>query len=126
MLLSLGLAGAAWRAGMHLRAVRRRRARPLPGDRQRHLRLARPAVVLIALGFAGGPASMLLLRGEDAFSTAHSAVAALALLLFVAAALLGHRLERGVHTAREAHAIVATLALLAAAAALGTGFVLLP
>jgi len=126
MLASLGLAGAAWRAGMHLRAVRRRRARPQPGDRRRHLRLAKPALWLLALGFTGGPASMVFLRGEAAFTTAHAATAALALLLFVATGVLGRRLERGTQSAREAHAIVGTLALLAAVAALGTGFVLLP
>jgi hypothetical protein len=126
MLASLGLAGVAWRAGMHLRAVRMRRARPRPGDRRRHLRLAKPAVALLALGFAGGPASMVLLRGNQAFTTAHAAAASLALLLFVATGVLGLRLERGAHSAREAHAIVGTIALLAAIAALGTGFVLLP
>ncbi len=69
---------------------------------------------------------MVLLRGESAFSTAHAAVATLALLFLLACAFLGHRLEGGAQAARETHAIVGTLALLAAAAALGTGFVLLP
>lgn len=69
---------------------------------------------------------MVFIRGNAAFTTAHAAVAAIALLSFVATAVLGRRLERGTQSAREAHAIVATLALLAAIAALGTGFVLLP
>ncbi|MDH3684601.1 MAG: DUF4079 family protein [Myxococcales bacterium] len=126
MLASLGLAGVAWRAGMHLRAVRRRRTRPRPGDRARHLRVAKPAVALIGIGFVAGPVSMVFLRGSAAFTTAHAAVAAVALMSFVATAVLGRRLERGTQSAREAHAIVGTLALLAAIAALGTGFVLLP
>lgn len=70
--------------------------------------------------------SMILLRGNAAFTTAHAAAAALALLLFVATGALGRRLEHGTLSAREAHAILGTLALLAAVAALGTGFVLLP
>jgi len=69
---------------------------------------------------------MVFLRGNAAFTTAHAAVAGVALLAFLATAILGHRLERGTQSAREAHAIVGTLALLAAIAALGTGFVLLP
>ena len=126
MLASLGLAFAAWRAGLHLRAVRLRRAPPQPGDRARHLRLAKPAVWLLAIGFAGGPASMVWLRGQAAFGTAHAAVSTVALVLFVAAAVLGRRLEQRATTAREAHAIAGTLALLAGIAAFGTGFVLLP
>lgn len=69
---------------------------------------------------------MVFLRGNAAFTTAHAALAVPALLLFVAAGVLGRRLERGTQSAREAHALVGTLALLAAIAALGTGIVLLP
>ena len=46
--------------------------------------------------------------------------------LFVTTALLGRRLERHDLAPREAHAALALASVLLAAAAFGTGFVLLP
>lgn len=127
MLLSLAVAFAALRAGLRLRSARLRRA-PRPRDAvPRHVRRAKPAVAMLALGFLAGPVSAWWLRGWEPFGTAHAWVGTLAMALFAATAALGWRLERG--AARplvEAHAWLALAASLAAAAALGTGFVLLP
>ena len=57
-----------------------------PATRTRHLRTAKLAVSLIAIGFVGGPLSMAFLRGRDPFETAHAWIATLALGLFLATA----------------------------------------
>lgn len=126
MLAALGLAGFALRSGLALRRARRLRARRDPADRRRHLARAKPAVAMLAVGFAGGPLSMAWLRGRDPFGTAHAWIGVLALALFLAAALLGRRLEQGRSRALDAHALLAGLAMLVAAASALTGFVLLP
>ena len=126
MLTSLALAAATLRAGLRLRSGRLRGARGLGAERRRHLRLAKTSVPMLLAGFLAGPASAVWLRGWEAFATLHAAVAAVAVLLFVATAWLGRRLEHGALRWRDLHALLAVSALLAAAAALGTGFVLLP
>ena len=126
MLGSLTLAAAALRAGLALRRARRLGQRRSVEAYRRHLRRAKPALVLLALGFAGGLASSVFLRGWDAFGTAHSLVASAALASFLATGTLGWRLEHGQSRAVEWHARLAAPSVLLAAAALGTGFVLLP
>lgn len=126
MLLSLALALAALRAGLVLRRARRLGQRRSADAYRRHLRLAKPALVMLALGFAAGIASSVGLRGWNAFGTAHGLVATAALATFLATGTLGWRLERGRTRAVEWHARLAALSVLLAAAALGTGFVLLP
>ncbi len=126
MISSLLLAGMALRAGL---AMRRRRL--AGGSRQadalrRHLRLAKPALILILLGFIGGPLSSLWLRGWRPFERLHAYLGLLAALLFGLAGLLGLRLERGRSRAVDLHGWLGLLALLAAAAAAVAGFVLLP
>jgi len=126
MLGSLGLAVIALRAGLALRRARRLGQRRSAEAYRRHLRVAKPTLVLLVLGFAAGIASSVLLRGWDAFGTAHSVVASTALASFLATGTLGWRLEHGRSRAVEWHARFAALSVLLAAAALGTGFVLLP
>jgi len=126
MLASLGAAGLAARAGLALRRERARGARRSPGLRERHLRWAKPAVAMVALGFLGGPPSMWWLRGREPFGTAHALLGCAALALFLTAAVLGHRLERGRGRPLDAHAACAAAALLLALAAAVAGFVLLP
>jgi hypothetical protein len=126
MLVSLALVGAALRAGLRLRSARRRGVPRRIEDRRTHLRLAKTAVSLVLVGFAGGPASAVWLRGFEAFATLHAWLALLAVLLFGTTAWLGHRLEHGALRWREPHAILAIASTFAAAAALGTGIVLLP
>ena len=126
MSVAIAAAALAARSGLRMRSARRLGLRRDPGERSRHLRLAKAAVALVAFGAAGGPISMVWLRGRDPFETAHAAVALLALALFVATAVLGRRLERGPGRPLDAHAAVAALALLCAGVAAVTGFVLLP
>jgi hypothetical protein len=124
--VALGLATLALRSGLALRRARRRGERRRPEARRRHLRRAKPAVALLALGWVGGPLSMWALRGRAPFETAHAWAGTFALALFLVAAWLGRRLERGRGRPHEAHALAAALALLAAGVAAGTGLVLLP
>jgi Protein of unknown function (DUF4079) len=126
MLASLALATATLRAGLRLRAARLRGARGLAAARRRHLRLAKLSVPMLFAGFLAGPASAVWLRGWDPFATLHSWIAIVAVLLFAATAWLGRQLEHGDVGRREIHGRLAIAALLAGAAALGTGFVLLP
>ena len=126
MIASLALAILTLRAGLRLRRARRLGLRRKAADLQRHLRLAKPAVAMILLGFAGGPVSAVWLRGWDAFHTFHAWIAMTAVALYVATAVLGRRLERGRGRPVEAHARLALLATFAAAAAFVAGFVLLP
>ncbi len=126
MAIALAITLLALRRGLALRSARRRGVRRPPAWRREHLRLAKLAMVMLIVGWAGGPASMLWLRDRPAFDTAHAAVATGGLLLLVATAVLGHRLERGRSQARDLHAALALASTLAAAAAMGTGFVLLP
>lgn len=126
MLAAISLAALALRSGLALRSARRRGARRSPAELRRHLALAKPAIALVLAGFAAGPLSMVFLRGREPFGTAHGWIGAAALGLFVAAALLGRRLEHGRGRPLDAHAVLATLAVLAAAVAALAGFVLLP
>jgi hypothetical protein len=126
MLGSLALALATLRAGLALRRARRLGRRRSPAEYRRHLRLAKPTLLCVMLGFGAGIASSTWLRGWQALGTAHGVVAVVALALFLATGTLGFRLERGSGQAVEWHARLAALAVLAAAAAIGTGLVLLP
>ena len=132
MLASIALGAATLRSGLRLRSARRRGLRRPPGAMRQHLRRAKPTLVLLALGFTLGPASALWLRGWEPFETAHAWLSSLALLLFLATGILGHALERGRvrralrPRAVEVHGLLGVLSLLAAAAAFGSGFVLLP
>lgn len=127
----LGLLAAALRSGAKLRAARLRRS-ALPRDaRRRHLRVAKPAVVLACLGFLGGPLSALLLRDWTPFSTLHGILGASAALLLIATGLRGRALEAaggGEESAdlRAGHALLALLATGVSALAAFAGFVLLP
>ena len=126
MLASLTLALATLRAGLALRRARRRGQRLSREAYQRHLRRAKPTLVLLGLGFAGGIASAVWLRGWDAFASAHGMIASAALAALLTTGTLGWRLEHGLGRAVEWHARFAALSVLLAAAALGTGLVLLP
>lgn len=126
MVASLGVAGLAARAGLALRRERVRGARRTPGGRERHLCYAKPAVAMVAVGFLGGPPSMWWLRGREPFDTVHALLGCTALALFLAAAVLGHRLERGRGRPLDAHAACGAAALLLALAAAVAGFILLP
>jgi hypothetical protein len=126
MVASLLLMGLVLRAGLLLRRARLARRPPPAGARRRHVRLARPAVLLVCVGFAGGLASAIWLRGFAPLTSFHGVLASLALVLFVAAARQGTRLERGDTQVRNLHARLGAGALLVGAAAAIAGFILLP
>jgi len=126
MIGSLLTAALALRAGLSLRRARAARRPPPRGARQLHLRLARPAVVCLCVGFAAGIASGIWLRGFTPLTSFHGLLGCAALACFLLAARMGARLERGDATARELHARLAASALLLAVAAAIAGFVLLP
>ena len=126
MLLSLGLALLALRAGLEMRKRRLRGTRRSAELLRRHLALAKPAVVLVALGFVGGPLSAVRLRGWEPFDSLHSALGAVAVLLFAAAAWMGWRLERRRGGSAGRHGALGLAAVLLAALASMAGFVLLP
>lgn len=118
--------GVSLRAGLALRRSRRFRTRRARGLRERHMRVAKPAVVAILIGFLAGPVSAVWLRNWEPISTFHSVAAILAASLFVGAAVLGKRLESGATRAFDAHALLGLLAMLVAVVAGVAGFVLLP
>src|SRR3990172_8005525 len=126
MAISLGVAALARRAGRARRRAPRRGAPRTRAELDRHARLGKLAVILVLVGFAGGPLSMALLRGREPFETAHALAGVCAALLFAAAGLLGRRLERARGRPLRAHATLAVAATLAAAIAFAAGLVLLP
>jgi hypothetical protein len=126
MLIALAFAGLALRSGLGLRRGRLGRAPRKGGARRAHLRVAKPAVALVALGFLGGLGSAVWLRGWSVFGTFHAILALAVLALFGAAAAVGHRIEEGRSRAFDTHAQLAGLAVLLAAVAAVAGFVLLP
>jgi hypothetical protein len=128
MVVSIGLGVATYRVGLGLRRARLSGARRERAAYRRHLRLAKPAVTMLAVGFLAGPLSAWLIRDWTPFATLHSWVGALAISLFAATAFFGRRLETGraPRATVDRHAWLALSALLAAALAAFTGFVLLP
>lgn len=118
--------GVSLRAGMALRRSRRFRKRRERGLRERHLRVAKPAVVAILIGLLAGPVSAIWFRDWEPIRTFHGAAGILAASLFVGAAVLGNRLEHGRTRAFDAHALLGLLAMLVAVVAGVAGFVLLP
>ena len=126
MIASLGVVALALRAGLRLRRARYGHEPRTPDLLRSHLRLAKPAIALICVGFLAGPISAAWLRGWTPFATFHAWLGVLAAALFLAVAILGRRLERQRGRPVDAHAILAGLAVLAAAVAVVAGLVLLP
>lgn len=129
MLASLALAGLALRVGLRMRARRREGLPPQRSVLAAHLRLARPAVLLIAFGLLSGPASAIWLRDWAPFGTLHAWLALVAASLFLYAGWLGLRLSRGQLRREDAanlHGLLGTVAVLIAALTAAAGMVLLP
>jgi hypothetical protein len=126
MLLAIGLAVLTLRSGLALRRSRLGRSGRTPELRPRHLRLAKPAVAALAVGFLGGLGSWHWLRAGEPIGTLHGVLALAVLGCFGAAAVLGRRIERGRSRALDAHALFGGLGVLLAALAAVAGFVLLP
>jgi hypothetical protein len=120
--LSLGL--FVLREGLR---IRRGRLLRRPVDTRRHRRLARILVVLAALGFGSGLASLGWLRGKHVFESVHAWLATGALVGFCAGGALGLALERrGRGPLRTWHALTASAGLLLGLAAAMAGFAILP
>ena len=126
MVLTLALVFLALRAGLALRRRRQRGAGKAPGELARHMALARPAVVLAAVGLVSGPVSAWWLRGWTPLQTFHGWIALAAAGLLLAAGFMGLRLSRGETRAVELHGRLGLLAALAVGLAAFAGFVLLP
>lgn len=129
MLVALVLVAFALRRGLQLRQQRQGRAttdRPRGELLAAHLRLAKPAVVLVLTGFIAGPISAVWLRGWEPFSKLHAWLGLAAATLFALAAFWGHALETGRSREAGRHGLTAGLAVLIAAVAAVAGFVLLP
>jgi hypothetical protein len=126
MLASLLIAALVLRAGLALRRARFARRPPPRGARERHLRFARPVVLMLAIGFVAGIASGVWLRGFEPLRTFHGWAGVVALALFVSAERLGVRLRSGDTAARELHARLALAAMLAGVLTALAGFVILP
>lgn len=126
MALALCTAALALRLGLRMRRARLAGARRERGLLRRHVRLARPAVLMLAVGFVGGPLSSALLRDWTPFERLHGWLGLAAAALFGAAAWLGHRLEHGRDRRADLHGLLGLVAVLAGAVAAVAGFVLLP
>lgn len=124
--VALLLALLALRAGLGLRRRRRLGQGGDASSRRFHLKVARPAVALVALAVVGGPLSSWLLRDWTPFERLHGWVGITAAVLFLAAGAAGRRLERGRSRAFDAHGWLGLAALAAGALTFATGFVLLP
>jgi predicted acyltransferase len=124
MLAILALGLAALREGLRMRRLRLRRR---PSDAHSHLRLARPFVVLVALGYGSGLASMAWLRGEELYTSPHAALTTAALVALLLAGALGLRLERQpAPLLRLIHLVCGSTGMLLALAAAVAGFDILP
>jgi hypothetical protein len=126
MLVTLLVAALTLRSGLALRRSRHGRTRRTPAQRATHLRLAKPAVALVLVGFVAGAVSSVWLRGWDLLQTFHGAVGLVVAALFAGAAAMGCRIESGRSRAFDVHALLGGLAVLLGALAAVAGFVLLP
>jgi hypothetical protein len=126
MLTALALCLVALRAGLALRRAQAARRPPPRGARALHLRVAKPGVALISIGFALGPLSVALLRDWTPMSSFHALLGGVAVVLFAGAALQGRRLESGDQGARRLHALLGGAAVALGLTAAVAGFVLVP
>ncbi len=127
MSLGLLLALLTLRSGLALRrwrVVKQGARAPL---KRKHLLLAKINVAWISTGFVFGPIAMGWALEKDVFQSTHAGLGATALVLWIAAAILGHRLEIGQATPpREVHLGVGLGAILFSAIAAVFGYSLLP
>lgn len=126
---ALALALRALVLGLRLRSLRRRRQ---PAARAelvgRHARAGLVFLAAILVGFAAGPVTMALVRGEPALRSGHAFFAGLTLVPVVTGGWLGWRLWRGRGSprARDLHAFCMGLGLFLALVAAMLGLDLLP
>ena len=124
MIAIVGLGLWVLREGLRLRRARILR-QPTVSDR--HRRLGRSFVLLVALGFSTGLGSLVFLRSEPLFESVHFIFASAALLTLGVTYLVGRRLERcPTPGLRTAHRICGGLGLLFAIGAGAAGLAILP
>jgi len=124
MLGVVGLGVWVFREGLRLRRARLggRRA-----DRRAHTRIARPLVLLVAVGYALGLASMTWLRREVPMTSVHFWLASGTTLGLAAAGMLGLWLERRVSAdVRTLHMAAGGIGLLLALGEVLAAFAILP
>lgn len=108
-------------------AIRSARIRRRPFDTRRHRRLAKLLIVLMAVGWLCGVASMVLLRNQSMFESIHWPFGSSALMLLGVAGAIGLQLERGRwFDRRVAHAAFGALGMLFALGAAVAGMSILP
>lgn len=126
MIVAIGLVFLALRRGLDLRRRRLRGERGRGARVAAHAAIAKPAVILVVVGLAGGLISAVLVRDWAPLRTFHGWVGVVAAVLFAATGWLGGQLLRGRSRAVTAHGWLGLVAFLAAAVAAVAGFVLLP
>lgn len=114
------------RLGLALRDARVKRAPKPEAARGRHLRLAFPAVALVAASFPLGLLSAVFLRDLKPMGSTHGWLAAGAVAGFVGAGLIGRSLARDPTRPRGLHAGLSVLGLFFGLIAALTGIELLP
>ncbi len=108
-------------------ALRRARIRRRAVSSARHRRYAKILIPLVALGWAMGVASMVLLRNRDMFESIHWPFGSSALVLLVIAGAIGLRLERAqALDQRTAHVAFGALGVLLMIGAAVAGMSILP
>ena len=126
MVASLAIAIATARLGLIIRRRRAKREKVDRALRDRHLRLGKTAITMIAVGFVSGPLSMLFFRQREWLDSFHSILGIIVLGLFAWTGWSGRALARGNRDARDIHRIAAAGAIGFAFVAAVAGFVLLP
>jgi hypothetical protein len=124
MLAVIALGFAVLRDGLRIRDARMRRR---PFDSRRHRRLAKLFVVLMAIGWAAGVSSMVLLRNQPMFASIHWPFGSSALALIGVAGAIGLQMERGRWLDRRvAHVAFGACGMLFAVGAAVAGMSILP
>jgi hypothetical protein len=122
----LVLCWLALRLGLAAREARLKRPAQVESARGRHLRLARPSVLLILLSFPMGLGSAVFVRDLKPLDTAHGWLAAGATACFLATAVLGATLAKGDPKRRGPHVALSLLGSFLGLIAGLTGIELLP
>ncbi len=115
----------ALRAGLVLRRRRAAGLRRKSTLLRRHLAYAKPAVVLVMLGFVGGAISSVTIRDWEVFASLHGLLGSGVVTLFGVTAYLGRKVERG-QANGALHGLIGVIATLLGALTAIAGFILLP
>lgn len=126
MVTSLAMAIATAKLGLEIRKCRLAGQSTGALRRRRHLRFGKATMGLVAIGFAIGPLSMILLRDRPAFDSFHGILGIIVAGLFAWTGWSGRALSRGNQEARDIHRIAAASSLGAAFVSAVAGFILLP